>query len=195
MDETNTHIRAFILLSETSSSITFIQINQDSLSHKSPYQLDQHEALIYSHLRQEAESLQPHPQQPCLAADPARPSVPIRLDLALFSARLYKIVKTVQRASRSNGAVEGILAAGVAYTLISMLMKFALKSGGPKILRWLFILFDLLFVIAFSVVAGLTRPNGGTSGPCHYYRGRRIEPNGTNCNLPWGTFILAIVST
>lgn len=119
----------------------------------------------------------------------------VLISLALFSARLYKIVKTVQRASRSNGAVEGILAAGVAYTLISMLMKFALKSGGPKILRWLFILFDLLFVIAFSVVAGLTRPNGGTSGPCHYYRGRRIEPNGTNCNLPWGTFILAIVST
>lgn len=118
------------------------------------------------------------------------------ISLALFSARLYKIIRTVRRASASNGAVEGILAAAVAYTLISMLLKFCLKNGGPKILRWIWIIFDLLFVGGFIAVAVLTRPAGnGTSGPCHYYRGQRIEPNGTNCNLPWGTFILAIVST
>lgn len=118
------------------------------------------------------------------------------ISLGLFSARLYKIVRTVRRASASNGAVEGILAAAVAYTLISMLLKFVLKNGGPKILRWIWIIFDLLFVGGFIAVAVLTSPGrGGTSGPCHYYQGVRIEPNGTNCNLPWGTFLLAILST
>lgn len=118
------------------------------------------------------------------------------ISLGLFSARLYKIMRTVQRASASNGAVEGILAAAVAYTLISMLLKFLLKSGGPKWLRLLWIVFDLAFVGGFIAVAYLTSPGGDkTSGPCHSIRGVRIEPNGSNCNLPWGTFILAIVST
>lgn len=118
------------------------------------------------------------------------------ISLGLFSARLYKIYRTVQRASASNGAVEGILAAAVAYTLISMIMKFVLKAGGPKWLRWVWIIFDLAFVGGFIAVAVLTSPGrGGTSGPCHYVRGIRIEPRGSNCNLPWGSFILAIVST
>ena len=98
--------------------------------------------------------------------------------------------------SASNGAVEGILAAAVAYTLISMLLKFLLKSGGPKWLRLLWIFFDIAFVGGFIAVAVLTSPGGNrTSGPCHSIRGIRVEPNGSNCNLPWGTFILAIVST
>jgi len=118
------------------------------------------------------------------------------ISLGLFSARLAKIIRLVHRATTSNGAVEGILAAAVAYTLISMLLKFVLKQGGPKILRWIWIIFDLLFVGGFIAVAVLTRPNGnGSSGPCHRIRGIRLEPAGTNCNLPWGTFILAIVST
>lgn len=118
------------------------------------------------------------------------------ISLGLFSARLAKIVRLINRATTSNGAVEGILAAAVAYTLISMLLKFVLKQGGPKILRWIWIIFDLLFVGGFIAVAVLTRPNGGgSSGPCHRVRGIRIEPPGTNCNLPWGTFILAIIST
>ncbi|KAK5954364.1 hypothetical protein OHC33_004086 [Knufia fluminis] len=118
------------------------------------------------------------------------------ISLGLFSARLHKIIRTIRRASASNGAVEGILAAAVAYTLISMLMKFALKRGGPKWLRWIWIIFDLAFVGGFIAVAVLTSPGrDGTSGPCHRVRGVRLEPNGTNCNLPWGTFILAIVST
>ncbi|KAJ9603632.1 hypothetical protein H2200_011818 [Cladophialophora chaetospira] len=116
------------------------------------------------------------------------------ISLGLFSARLYKIMRTVQRASASNGAVEGILAAAVAYTLISMLMKFLLKGGAKNWLRWLWIVFDILFVGGFIAVAVLTKPNGGTSGPCNK-RIRNRLPNGTNCNLPWGTFILAIVST
>jgi len=116
------------------------------------------------------------------------------VSLGLFSARLYKIIRTVQRASTSDGAVEGILAAAVAYTLISMLIRFCLKGGAPKWLRWIWIFFDIAFVGGFIAVAILTRPNGGTSGPCSQRLRDRL-PNGVNCNLPWGTFILAIIST
>jgi hypothetical protein len=116
------------------------------------------------------------------------------ISLGLFSARFYRILRTVQRASTSNGAVEGILAAAVAYTLISMLLRFCLKGGASNLLRWIWIIFDIGFVGGFIAVAVLTRPNGGTSGPCdRRLRGRL--PNGVNCNLPWGTFILAIIST
>ncbi|ORY57910.1 uncharacterized protein BCR38DRAFT_401088 [Pseudomassariella vexata] len=117
------------------------------------------------------------------------------ISLGLFSARLYRILKTAQRASHASGAVEGILVAAVAYSLISMIMKFCLKSGGPKILRWVWIVFDFLFVGAFIAVAVLTSPGKNTSGTCHAVNGHRIEPNGSNCNLPWGTFGLAIFST
>ena len=118
------------------------------------------------------------------------------ISLGLFSARLYKILRLAHRASTSNGAVEGILTAAVLYTLISMILRFILKSGGPKWLRWVWILFDLAFVGAFIAVADLTSPAGNkSSGPCHKYRGVRIEPKGANCNLPWGTFLLAIFST
>ncbi|GAB7354833.1 hypothetical protein MBLNU459_g5214t1 [Dothideomycetes sp. NU459] len=119
------------------------------------------------------------------------------ISLALFSARLYKILLTARRASRSNGAVEGILAAAVLYSLIAMLLKFAVKHIPPmlsNILRWVLIFFDVLFVIAFIAVAVLTRP-GGSSGPCTNTIYRPLIPKGQNCNLPWGTFILAIVST
>jgi len=50
---------------------------------------------------------------------------------------------------------------------------------------------------AFIAVAYLTRPHGGSSGPCrntNRYEAAVI-PKNQNCNLPWGTFILAIVST
>ncbi|KAK3074222.1 hypothetical protein LTR53_003509 [Teratosphaeriaceae sp. CCFEE 6253] len=138
------------------------------------------------------------------------------ISLGLFSSRVAKIARLSQRISRSNGAVEGILSAAVAYTLLVMLLTFILKNGGPRILRWLLMLLDLLygepdtlrqnftdstilsrFVGGFIAVAVLTRPNGGSSGPCRN-TGRlqnAVIPNGQNCNLPWGTFILAIIST
>ena len=74
-------------------------------------------------------------------------------------------------------------------------------------------LLDLAFVGAFIAVSVLTRPNGGLAGARHCYTDRLNNvANGnisgasntaTNetaskddtCNLPWGTFILAIVST
>ena len=118
------------------------------------------------------------------------------ISLGLFSSRLYKIVRLVRHASASNGAVEGILAAAVAYTLSIMLLRFLLKAGGPAPLRWLMILLDILFVIAFILVAVLTSPKrGGSSGPCHSRINQRLIPKGYNCNLPLGTFVLAIFST
>jgi len=119
--------------------------------------------------------------------------------LILFSIRLRKIISLAGRASRSNGAVEGILAAAVLYTLIAMALKFAIKGTGSNMLRMIFIVLDLLFVGAFIVVAVLTSPKrGGSSAPCNATRYTAINtkiPSSVNCNLPWGTFILAILST
>ncbi|KAK0103140.1 hypothetical protein ONS95_014940 [Cadophora gregata] len=119
--------------------------------------------------------------------------------LIVFSIRLRKIISLAGRATRSNGAVEGILAAAVLYTLIAMALKFAIKGTGSNMLRIVFIVLDLLFVGAFTAVAVLTSPKRhGSSAPCNATRYTAINtkiPSSVNCNLPWGTFILAIVST
>lgn len=117
------------------------------------------------------------------------------VSLGLFSSRIRKIIQLYGKASASNGAVEGILAAAVAYTILSMIMRFCIKGTGATVLRWLFIILDLAFVGGFIAVAVLTRPNGGSSGPCRKTRLDPIIPKGYACDLPWGTFILAIVST
>lgn len=134
------------------------------------------------------------------------------ISIGFFAARLHKIAKLEHRLSSSNGAVAGILAAGtqpfvcnamvlqltvlaIIYSLITMLLSYFLRSG-PKILRWIIMVMDILFVGAFIAVAYLTRPHGGTSGPCtntsRIYRG--IIGHHQNCSLPWGTFIMAIIS-
>ncbi|KAK6209386.1 hypothetical protein LQW54_006374 [Pestalotiopsis sp. IQ-011] len=134
------------------------------------------------------------------------------ISLGIFSSRMYKVYRLVNsiRASVSAhhafGAVEGILAAGVVYTILATIMAFVLRGGGPKWLRWVWVLFDLLFVGAFIAVAVLTSPHGGLVGPKHCYENRNaadsdnltgMTTNGRDksCNLPWGTFILAIIST
>jgi hypothetical protein len=131
------------------------------------------------------------------------------ISLGLFSARLRKVynlvnaIKTRRGVNSSYGAVEGILAAAVLYTLVAMLMSLLLKGGGPRWLRWLWVLLDIAFVGAFIAVSVLTRPNGGMAGPRHCYRtegfsstfGINADSSDDSCNLPWGTFILAIVST
>lgn len=139
------------------------------------------------------------------------------VSLGIFSQRFYKVyhlvnsIKTRRGVNGSYGAVEGILAAAVLYTLISTLLGCIKKSANPggRGLRWLWVLLDLLFVGAFIAVAVLTRPNGGLAGARHCYSPRRLV-NGSNsntvtgntsnsqddsCDLPWGTFILAIIST
>ncbi|KAM0548838.1 hypothetical protein ACHAPJ_009694 [Fusarium lateritium] len=131
------------------------------------------------------------------------------ISLGIFSARFRKVyrlvnvIKTRRGVNGSYGAVEGILAAAVLYTLIAMLMSLLLKRGGPRWLRWLWVLLDLAFVGAFIAVSVLTRPNGGGAGPRHCYNARGVrgllgdDANSVDdsCNLPWGTFILAIIST
>ncbi|KAK4443405.1 hypothetical protein QBC34DRAFT_443357 [Podospora aff. communis PSN243] len=131
--------------------------------------------------------------------------------LAIFSSRVYKVyrlinsIKTRRGVNNATGAVEGILAAAVLYTLLATLMSLSLKGGGARWLRWLWVLLDLLFVGAFIAVAVLTRPNGGHAGPRHCYGERDVagQDNVTGnvatgddtCDLPWGTFALAIAST
>ena len=131
------------------------------------------------------------------------------ISLGIFSSRIYKVYRLVNsfKAQRglnhASGAVEGILAAAVLYTIIATLMTCTMRGGGPTWLRWLWVLLDILFVGAFIAVSVLTRPNGGVVGPRHCYdsRGRKVtgtgqvaDPHDDSCNLPWGTFILAIIS-
>ncbi|KAF2771307.1 hypothetical protein EJ03DRAFT_268790, partial [Teratosphaeria nubilosa] len=114
------------------------------------------------------------------------------ISLALFSSRLAKITRLTHRATKSQGAVEGILVAAVAYTLAVMILQFCIKRGAfPRLLRWIVMIMDLLFVGAFMAVAYLTRPHGGSAGPCGRGNARKAQ----HCKLPWGTFVLAIVST
>ncbi|KAF2872651.1 hypothetical protein BDV95DRAFT_478362, partial [Massariosphaeria phaeospora] len=137
------------------------------------------------------------------------------ISLGIFSQRLFKVyrlvnsLKTRRGVSSSFGAVEGILAAAVLYTLIQVLFTCLKRnsSAGSRALRWIWVLLDVLFVGAFIAVAVITRPNGGSAGPRHCYgsksrlQDQNIITGETNnnvddsCNLPWGTFILAIVST
>ncbi|KAK8074554.1 hypothetical protein PG997_009217 [Apiospora hydei] len=126
------------------------------------------------------------------------------VSLGLFSRRLKAILTRSHDYNRSDGAVEGILAAASLYSLIATLMQFALRHGAPKVLRWLLVLMDILFVGAFIAVAVLTRPHGGSSGE---FKGACARPRGVNglvpqsvrnqfhCRLPLGTFVLAIIST
>ena len=131
--------------------------------------------------------------------------------LAIFSSRVYKVYRLVNSikirrgVNAATGAVEGILAAAVLYTLLATLMSLSLKGRGPRWLRWVWVLLDLLFVGAFIAVAVLTRPNGGHAGPRHCYGGRdvagqdnvrgNVSTGDDTCDLPWGTFALAIAST
>jgi hypothetical protein len=133
------------------------------------------------------------------------------ISLGIFSQRVYKVyhlvnnIKTRRGINGSYGAVEGILAAAVLYTILATLFQFILKGGGPRWLRWLWVLLDMAFVGAFIAVSVLTSPNGGMAGPKHCYDNRDASDSNNftgqqaskdeSCNLPWGTFILAIIST
>jgi uncharacterized membrane protein len=127
------------------------------------------------------------------------------ISIGLFASRLVKIVQKDPSGGRghltsSNGAVVGILAAAILYTLIAMILSCVLEHK-PKLIRWTLMFLDLCFVGAFIAVAVLTRPNGGSSGPCRKEDGTGLGPasqaipRSQNCKLPWGTFISAIIST
>ena len=121
------------------------------------------------------------------------------ISLGLFSSRVYKVLRLYKRINRSSGAVEGILAAAVLYTIFATILQLCLRrNGSHKALRWLLIALDILFVGAFIAVAVLTAP-GGPSGPCRRSVLNNIQHptqyQSANCSLPWGTFVLAIIST
>ncbi|KAF7538823.1 hypothetical protein G7054_g2584 [Neopestalotiopsis clavispora] len=126
------------------------------------------------------------------------------ISLGFFSRRLNRLLHLTRGAyNRGEGAVEGILAAAVLYSILAMVMACLLRHGGPKILRWLFVLMDILFIGAFIAVAVLTRrhgPAGAYGGECNTdgflaNAVRREFRRRHGCNLPWGTFVLAIIST
>ena len=136
------------------------------------------------------------------------------ISLGIFSQRFYKVyrlvnsIKTRKGVNHSYGAVEGILAAAVLYTLITTVLSLLKRNSSPgsRKLRWLWVLLDLAFVGAFIAVAVLTSPNGGKAGPRHCYSrghlrdqdnlsGATSNRRDDSCDLPWGTFILAIIST
>jgi hypothetical protein len=119
--------------------------------------------------------------------------------LIVFSIRVQKILKLYRSISRAEGAIEGILAAAVAYTLAIMALTLCMRNGGPKFLRWVLVVLDIAFVGAFIAVAVLTSPKGGKVGPCYGQRKMIAAQNNfatdPGCQLPLGTFITAIVST
>lgn len=128
------------------------------------------------------------------------------ISLGLFSARLSKILRHARdEYTAADGAVEGILAAASLYSLVTTVLKVGIRRGNSGWLRWLLVLLDLLFVGAFIAVAVLTRPSGGPAGPgggaCRRLpqAAGRVLPSSVrdrmNCRLPWGSFILAIIST
>lgn len=127
------------------------------------------------------------------------------ISLGFFSARLYRLLRLARDSyNRGDGAVEGILAAAVLYTVIAMILQLCLKGGASKYIRWFLVLMDILFVGGFIAVASLTRPSGGmagqNAGDCgtQGYQAQLVPQsyrNAHNCNLPYATFILAIIST
>lgn len=128
------------------------------------------------------------------------------ISIGLFASRLVRIVQQDPsegrgRLTASNGAVVGILAAAILYTLIALVLSCCMERK-PRFIRWALMFFDLCFVGAFIAVAVLTRPGGGSSGPgCRQEDGTGLGPasqaipRSQNCSLPWGTFISAIIST
>lgn len=125
------------------------------------------------------------------------------VSLILFAIRLRRLAQhAVDAVTASNGAVMGILAAAVLYTIGKMIIRAALRNGGPMYLKFVWLIMDILFIVAFIMVAELTAPGRHmTSGPCHTtthlisIQGTIVDIyNALNCKLPLGTFIFAIFS-
>lgn len=126
------------------------------------------------------------------------------ISLILFSVHVSRLITRILRA---QGAVLGIVAAGLAYTIIATLISVFGKAGffaTKAILLGL----DLLFMIGFIAVAVLTSPSGGAArggcGATRNYNDKRDSDNESDgssgrvwpgCALVTGTFALAITST
>lgn len=121
--------------------------------------------------------------------------------LILFSIRLARLKHRNGRVTSAVGAVEGILCAAVAYTFFAMVLQ-AIKRTGSKIFSILFLLMDLAFVCGWIVVSVLTSPlhysaayscigDGAADGTFINEHTDRFD----YCSLPWGPFMLGILST
>lgn len=131
------------------------------------------------------------------------------ISLGLFSAYLARLAGAITRA---QGAVEGIVAAAVAYTLIATLIVCFVRAGAITV-KVLLVLLDVAFVCGFIAVAVLTSPMGGAAqarcggggsgssgSSSDNNNGKRSDSGGSksggaNCQLATGTFALAIIST
>jgi len=128
------------------------------------------------------------------------------ISLILFSIRISKVKRLVSRLSHASGAVEGILAAAVLYTLALMILNFLSRRPGSRLggnlITWLLVALDIAFMGAFIAVAAITSSHhGGDSGACSSKHHNFLNPDTqkirhhAGCGLPWGTFALAIIST
>jgi len=127
------------------------------------------------------------------------------ISLILFSIYLSHLITRIIRA---QGAVQGILAAALAYTIIATLLNLFAKVGFFA-MKAILIGLDLCFMAAFIAVAVLTSPAGGSArGGCGATRNsngnsndKRSDNNGSSgirgpsCGLVTATFALALVST
>lgn len=89
------------------------------------------------------------------------------VSLGIFSQSLYKVyrlvnsIKTRHGILGADGAVEGILAAAVLYTITTTLFGCIKKNSSPgrKWLHWLWVLLDIAFFAAFVAVSpSITAP-------------------------------------
>lgn len=123
------------------------------------------------------------------------------ISLILFAIYISHLLTKIIRA---QGAVQGIVAAALAYTIIATLISLFVKVGFLA-MKAIMIGLDLCFVLGFIVVAALTSPMGGiTRRGCGAGGGnsndKRSDNNGNqshggpSCQLVTGTFALALVS-
>lgn len=114
--------------------------------------------------------------------------------LILFSIRLARLKRLTSHTPSSVGAVEGILAASVLYTLLAT----ALSSTHSKLLSLVLLALDIAFVCGFIVVSVLTSPKHYTAAWACLGGGLTVNYHMrafAYCSLPWGPFILGILST
>lgn len=134
------------------------------------------------------------------------------ISLGLFSAYIARLTVKI---AQSQGAVEGIVAAALAYTLIATLLVY-LVNPGFWVTKGILAGLDVVFIIGFIAVSVLTSPGGrARAGSCRgggsggqsssssssnnndkrSDNGNSSSGGGKDCNLVQGTFALAIIST
>ncbi len=129
------------------------------------------------------------------------------ISLILFSIYLSHLLTRIIRA---QGAVQGIVAAALVYTILATLISLFAKVGYFT-LKAILIGLDLCFMLAFIAVAALTGPTGGRAragcAAAHGSGGNGSSNNkrsdnhggsgakGPSCGLVTAVFALALVSS